>query len=192
MQLVVFRKTAENIADDYLKNQGTTLVAGKSRSRRVHNMTAYRQGSQDSKKIDDTSISPRCSSQVVTVQEHERGRVRLGQNDLQGEKEIRNASQLSKQDQPCATHNECHEAQRHIGDALYKGINDEIEDLTPEKRDTLVHNAFQHEALRARRPTVWTPATTLVLVTMRSVGHRTLVNTFQLVIRVQHLIAKDS
>ncbi|KAH8659433.1 phosphate metabolism protein-domain-containing protein, partial [Ilyonectria robusta] len=80
------------------------------------------------------------------------------QNDcLQGEKEIRNASQLSKQDQPCATHNECHEAQRYIGDALYKGINDEIEDLTPEKRDTLVHNPFQHEALRARRPTVWIP-----------------------------------
>ncbi|KAH8659434.1 hypothetical protein BGZ61DRAFT_370616 [Ilyonectria robusta] len=52
MQLVVFRKSAENIADDYLKNQGTKLVAGKSRSRRVHNMTAYRQGSQDSKKID--------------------------------------------------------------------------------------------------------------------------------------------
>ena len=52
MQLVIFRKTAENIADDYLKSRGVNLVSGQARSRRVHNMTAYRQGSQDSKKID--------------------------------------------------------------------------------------------------------------------------------------------
>ncbi|KAH8659407.1 hypothetical protein BGZ61DRAFT_370499 [Ilyonectria robusta] len=77
--------------------------------------------------------------------------------DIASEREVSSASKLSKQDKPCTTHNECHEAQRYIGDALYEGINDEIEDLTPEKRDTLVHNAFQHEALRARCPTVWIP-----------------------------------
>ncbi|KAI1485770.1 hypothetical protein F5X96DRAFT_300575 [Biscogniauxia mediterranea] len=49
------------------------------------------------------------------------------------------------------------EAQRAIGEALYGGFHDEIEDLTPEERDRLVHVAFTHSALRARRPTVWIP-----------------------------------
>ncbi|KAI1503917.1 hypothetical protein F5X99DRAFT_373856 [Biscogniauxia marginata] len=49
------------------------------------------------------------------------------------------------------------EAQRAIGEALYGGYHDEIEDLTPEERDRLVHVAFTHSALRARRPTVWIP-----------------------------------
>jgi calcium permeable stress-gated cation channel len=47
--------------------------------------------------------------------------------------------------------------QRKIGDALFGGINDEIEDLTPQERDVLVNRAFTHAALRARRPTVWIP-----------------------------------
>ncbi|KHN98050.1 uncharacterized protein MAM_03811 [Metarhizium album ARSEF 1941] len=49
------------------------------------------------------------------------------------------------------------DAQRAIGDALYGGIPDDIEDLTPEERDTLTQHAFLHSALRARRPTVWIP-----------------------------------
>ena len=53
------------------------------------------------------------------------------------------------------------EAQRSetnaIGEALFSGINDEIEDLTSEERDKLVQRAFQHEALRARRPVIWIP-----------------------------------
>jgi calcium permeable stress-gated cation channel len=44
-----------------------------------------------------------------------------------------------------------------IANALFAGINDEIEDLTPEERDLLVRRAFQHEALRARRPVIWIP-----------------------------------
>ena len=53
------------------------------------------------------------------------------------------------------------EAQRNgtnaIGEALFAGINDQIEDLTPDERDKLVRRAFQHEALRARRPVIWIP-----------------------------------
>jgi hypothetical protein len=49
------------------------------------------------------------------------------------------------------------EAQRAIGNALYGDFHDEIEDLTPEERDMLTQHAFQHSALRARRPTVWIP-----------------------------------
>ncbi|KAH8205522.1 hypothetical protein TruAng_000228 [Truncatella angustata] len=49
------------------------------------------------------------------------------------------------------------EAQRAIGEALYGGYHDEIEDLTPEERDALVQHAFKHEALRARRPVLWIP-----------------------------------
>ncbi|TWU76601.1 hypothetical protein ED733_008084 [Metarhizium rileyi] len=49
------------------------------------------------------------------------------------------------------------EAQKAIGDALYGGIPDDIEDLTPEERDFLTRHAFLHSALRARRPAVWIP-----------------------------------
>ncbi|KAJ5675847.1 hypothetical protein N7462_008744 [Penicillium macrosclerotiorum] len=41
--------------------------------------------------------------------------------------------------------------------ALFAGIHDELEDLTPEERDQLVQRAFQHEALRAKRPVIWIP-----------------------------------
>ena len=53
------------------------------------------------------------------------------------------------------------EAQRvargKLADALFAGVSDELEDLTPEQRDTLVQRAFQHSALRARRPVIWIP-----------------------------------
>ncbi|GAB7353212.1 hypothetical protein MBLNU459_g3733t2 [Dothideomycetes sp. NU459] len=49
------------------------------------------------------------------------------------------------------------EAQQAVGDVLYSGYSDELEDLTPEERDTLIRYAFQHSALRARRPVVWIP-----------------------------------
>ncbi|KAI9750324.1 MAG: hypothetical protein M4579_006519 [Chaenotheca gracillima] len=51
------------------------------------------------------------------------------------------------------------ESQRRdpIAERLFGGIHDEIEDLTPDERDALVHRAFQHEALRAKRPVIWIP-----------------------------------
>lgn len=49
------------------------------------------------------------------------------------------------------------ESQRAVGDVLYSGFSDELEDLTPEERDTLIRYSFQHSALRARRPVVWLP-----------------------------------
>ncbi|KAG6006297.1 hypothetical protein E4U21_007179 [Claviceps maximensis] len=49
------------------------------------------------------------------------------------------------------------ESQRAIGAALYGGMHDEIDDLTPNERDALTQHAFLHMALRARRPTVWIP-----------------------------------
>lgn len=44
-----------------------------------------------------------------------------------------------------------------IGDALFSGISDELEYLTPDERDQLVQRAFTHEALRAKRPVIWIP-----------------------------------
>ncbi|KAK2740225.1 hypothetical protein FQN55_008951 [Onygenales sp. PD_40] len=44
-----------------------------------------------------------------------------------------------------------------IGHALFSGIHDELEDLTPDERDRLVQRAFQHEALRMKRPVIWIP-----------------------------------
>jgi type II secretory pathway pseudopilin PulG len=49
------------------------------------------------------------------------------------------------------------ESQREVGDVLFGGFSDELEDLTPEERDTLIRYSFQHSALRARRPVVWIP-----------------------------------
>ncbi|CAD0082176.1 unnamed protein product [Aureobasidium vineae] len=49
------------------------------------------------------------------------------------------------------------ESQRQVGDVLFGGFSDELEDLTPEERDTLIRYSFQHSALRARRPVVWIP-----------------------------------
>ncbi|KAJ5888655.1 hypothetical protein N7495_008696 [Penicillium taxi] len=44
-----------------------------------------------------------------------------------------------------------------MGHSLFAGLNDELEDLTPDERDQLVQRAFQHEALRAKRPVIWIP-----------------------------------
>ncbi|KAL5333917.1 hypothetical protein BJX70DRAFT_379659 [Aspergillus crustosus] len=43
------------------------------------------------------------------------------------------------------------------GSALFSGIHDELEDLTPDERDQLVQRAFQHDALRSKRPVIWIP-----------------------------------
>ncbi|KAL3467140.1 hypothetical protein BJX64DRAFT_191506 [Aspergillus heterothallicus] len=48
-------------------------------------------------------------------------------------------------------------ARTHKGSALFAGIHDELEDLTPDERDQLVQRAFQHDALRAKRPVIWIP-----------------------------------
>ena len=44
-----------------------------------------------------------------------------------------------------------------IGRALFAGMHEELEDLTPDEREVLVRRAFQHEALRAKRPVIWIP-----------------------------------
>lgn len=46
---------------------------------------------------------------------------------------------------------------RNVGTTLFSGIHDELEDLTPDERDQLVQRAFQHDALRAKRPVIWIP-----------------------------------
>ncbi|OJJ50572.1 hypothetical protein ASPZODRAFT_126459 [Penicilliopsis zonata CBS 506.65] len=46
---------------------------------------------------------------------------------------------------------------RTVGHALFAGIHDQLEDLTPDERDQLVQRAFQHEAIRAKRPVIWIP-----------------------------------
>ncbi|KAL4878975.1 hypothetical protein BJY04DRAFT_194509 [Aspergillus karnatakaensis] len=48
-------------------------------------------------------------------------------------------------------------ARNHRGAALFAGIHDELEDLTPDERDQLVQRAFQHDALRSKRPVIWIP-----------------------------------
>lgn len=44
-----------------------------------------------------------------------------------------------------------------IGHTIFDGIHTELADLTAEERDRLVQRAFQHEALRMKRPVIWIP-----------------------------------
>ena len=66
---------------------------------------------------------------------------------------LRNGNSRRLQNDAEAAHN----PNASIAEALFAGINDEIEDLTPDERDILVRRAFQHEALRAKKPVVWIP-----------------------------------
>lgn len=52
---------------------------------------------------------------------------------------------------------EAQAARNQLSDALFGGVHDELEDLTADQRDALVQRAFQHAALRAKRPVIWIP-----------------------------------
>ena len=83
-----------------------------------------------------TPYSPKQNGQVLSPRQHHRQRHHVRKSpDAEAQRSGTNA----------------------IGEALFAGINDEIEDLTPDERDKLVQRAFQHEALRARRPVIWIP-----------------------------------
>ncbi|KAK9423375.1 hypothetical protein SUNI508_04269 [Seiridium unicorne] len=51
-QLVVFRETATKIADDYIEDAGLKLRKPSRKRHYIHDVSAYTQGKQDSKKID--------------------------------------------------------------------------------------------------------------------------------------------
>ncbi|KAI9838196.1 MAG: hypothetical protein M1837_002536 [Sclerophora amabilis] len=71
----------------------------------------------------------------------------------------RSQADRTRSNEPARTHEKDVESQRHdpIAERLFGGIHDEIEDLTPDERDALVRRAFQHSALRAKRPVIWLP-----------------------------------
>ncbi|KAJ5766681.1 uncharacterized protein N7511_004297 [Penicillium nucicola] len=52
MQLVQFRATAEQVADDFLKQNNIKLRSGRKRSSNVRDLSAYQSGKQDSSKIE--------------------------------------------------------------------------------------------------------------------------------------------
>jgi hypothetical protein len=52
MQLVQFRATAEQVADDYLKHSNIKLRSGRKRSSIVRDLCAYRCGQQNSSTIE--------------------------------------------------------------------------------------------------------------------------------------------
>ena len=105
-------------------------------------------------------------------------RWRLNENERLGE-DIHNVSEerdrCAQEEDPRA-HDNCgiekrdrnrhHEARNiesrqtrsdRIGETLFSGVNNEIEDMSPKERDRLVQHAFKHQALRARRPVIWIP-----------------------------------
>ncbi|KAF3484285.1 uncharacterized protein GIQ15_03609 [Arthroderma uncinatum] len=67
----------------------------------------------------------------------------------------------------------------------FSGIDDELEDLTPDERNLLVQRAFRHEALRARRPAIWIPQDNIgvsydeILRTQRLTKHIWISNEYQ-------------
>ncbi|KGO75382.1 Protein of unknown function DUF3779, phosphate metabolism [Penicillium italicum] len=76
----------------------------------------------------------------------------FGQNSATYTPNLRNMREKMAQDTEAQV-----PAPNTLGQALFAGIHDELEDLTPEERDQLVQRAFQHEALRAKRPVIWIP-----------------------------------
>ncbi|KAI7531521.1 hypothetical protein KC319_g19407 [Hortaea werneckii] len=67
------------------------------------------------------------------------------------------ANGTSKQPRAAAQRQDVEAQHTTVGDVLFSGFADELEDLTNEERDLLVRYAFQHSALRAKRPVVWIP-----------------------------------
>ncbi|EKV11410.1 hypothetical protein PDIG_50470 [Penicillium digitatum PHI26] len=76
----------------------------------------------------------------------------FGQNSTPSTPTLRNMQEKIAQDTEAQV-----PAPSTVGQALFAGIHDELEDLTPDERDQLVQHAFQHEALRAKRPVIWIP-----------------------------------
>lgn len=76
----------------------------------------------------------------------------FGTNSEAGTSTIRNLREKLARDEEMQN-----EGTNAIGRNLFSGIHDVLEDLTPDERDQLVQRAFQHEALRAKRPVVWVP-----------------------------------
>jgi hypothetical protein len=52
MQLVRFRATAEQVADDYLKQNKIKLRCSRERSSTIRDLNAYRRGQEDSSKLE--------------------------------------------------------------------------------------------------------------------------------------------
>lgn len=52
MQLTLFRQTATNVADDYLKSEGIKLRGGRKITIYPKDLKAFREGQKDSRKID--------------------------------------------------------------------------------------------------------------------------------------------
>ncbi|KAI7213295.1 DUF221-domain-containing protein [Hortaea werneckii] len=67
------------------------------------------------------------------------------------------ANGASKESRATAQRRDVEAQHTTVGDVLFSGFADELEDLTNEERDLLVRYAFQHSALRAKRPVVWIP-----------------------------------
>lgn len=102
----------------------------------VGNLTPLKRSSWADRSRKKTPYSPGQKGQVASPRQHHRQRHPVRKSpDVEAQRSGTNA----------------------IGEALFAGINDEIEDLTPDERDKLVQRAFQHEALRARRPVIWIP-----------------------------------
>ncbi|KAJ3479476.1 hypothetical protein NLG97_g8311 [Lecanicillium saksenae] len=82
------------------------------------------------------------------------------------------------------------EAQRAMGNALFGGFHDEIEDLTPEERDLLTRHAFLHYALRARRPASGFRATTWASARTRLSARASSASTFGSATKAQRSIVR--
>ena len=102
----------------------------------VGNLVPLKASSWADRSRKTTPYSPKQNGQVLSPRQHGRQHHRVRRSpDVEAQRNGTNA----------------------IGEALFAGINDEIEDLTPDERDKLVRRAFQHAALRARRPVIWIP-----------------------------------
>jgi len=125
-----------------------------ARNRRSANFGQWESPSQSRSRVRSEEGTAEGSHSSNRASRHSQKRVQPVRNAGNVLDTINNLNPLTGNDKDV-------EAQRaartQLADALFAGVNDELEDLTPEERDKLVQRAFQHVALRARRPVIWLP-----------------------------------
>jgi len=154
----LFRKTAQKTADATLNKLPVSALQVRSRSEKRKSWadrSNNRRPSYSSQHPDHEDARIPTSDSPSTASRHHHNPVTRDKSPPR-----RVLDQLNNLN-PLLSRPEDIEAQRaargKLADALFAGVSDELEDLTPEQRDTLVQRAFQHIALRARRPVIWIP-----------------------------------
>ncbi|KAF2218847.1 hypothetical protein BDZ85DRAFT_207210 [Elsinoe ampelina] len=154
---------AEEQEREQIREKRASRGDSRSTSRHLRNGSHNRHSSMQTKPTGHSSWKDRATTAARTPTDalrrftQPRGRNTAPTAPATAAKETTNGFSVAPASAREQRHQRDVEAQQVAGDVLFSGFSDELEDLTPEERDSLVRYAFQHQALRARRPVVWIP-----------------------------------